>query len=106
MLIPVAVVRTSLIQVTGLVTAAGAIGAGTGFSVVKSGTGQYDITFTPSSPFAIVPNVLASAEGAGGYGIDIPSAQLTAAGFRVLTFTTTTAAQVDCQFNFLAVPFV
>lgn len=64
---------------TGRVAAAGTISGGTGFTVNKTGTGLYSITF--STPFSAVPIVIATAETVPSI-VNIDT--LTINGFRAL----------------------
>ncbi len=76
--------------VTGQVDSTGAINAGTGFTVNKTGTGVYDITF--GTPFVAAPIVLASATTNNIVAVTASSTT----GF------TATAFSADRDFNFVA----
>ncbi len=77
--------------ITGQVDSTGAINAGTGFAVDKTGTGTYDITF--DVPFATVPTVVACATTGNVVAVTAASAT----GFSVTAFA------ADKDFNFIAV---
>lgn len=83
---------------TGIVAATGAITAGTGFTVVKNGTGDFTVTFTPA--FAVTPvvnvNFLANAALVVAF-VTNP----TAGGFRII-IVNTSSVPVDAAFNFTA----
>lgn len=86
--------------VTGIVTATGAITAGTGFSVVHSGTGVYDITFTPN--LSVRPVIVGNAMG-GTNGLAIPAGPPTAVGFEMTIIRSDTGATQDAAFDFIAI---
>jgi hypothetical protein len=83
--------------IVGRVNTDGSIAAGDGFSVVKTGTGTYTITF-PSS-FRLIAAVGTPAFGAVNRAVDmVPSGNTVA----VTYFATTTSAATDGPFNFIA----
>lgn len=86
--------------VRGSVTAAGAIDAGTGFTIAKTGTGLYTITFSPA--FSAVPSVVASAGTTAGalFAKQQNGTTPTSSEFKVVT--TTSAAVTDSAFHFIA----
>jgi hypothetical protein len=86
--------------VRGEVTSAGAINLGAGFSVTRTGTGAYSVTFTTA--FAAIPVVTAQAMLTAGALVS-KVASRTASGFTVAVFTTTTGANTDGAFSFIAV---
>jgi len=86
----------------GIVSGAGAIQAGSEFTVVKNGTGDYTVTFAPTLAAAPVV-VVGSAQGAGAIGAKLTTGVLpTATSFQVAVFTTTTGVAVDGAFSFMA----
>jgi hypothetical protein len=84
--------------VRGYVTAAAAP-TGTGFTVTKTGTGAYQLRFTP--PFGAPPNVVASSAQAGSAVANIGSG-VDAASAAVVMYVSTTGALVDQPFHFIA----
>lgn len=83
----------------GLVSSAGGVVHGAGFTVTKLGTGNYQINFT--APFAAVPIVLALPGNTGGL---ITSSEYGNPGLStVQVFTSSGGALVDCEFMFIAV---
>jgi hypothetical protein len=86
--------------IRGVVTAAGGVFAGAGFTASRTATGAYVVTFTV--PFAVAPVVLMTVEiGAGAVGGKLegpPSVNSVSIG----TFTENTATRVDSKFHFLA----
>jgi hypothetical protein len=74
------------------------IARGAGFSMTRTGVGGYDVTF--DEPFAEPPSVLISPEGAGAAGAK--SLSVTENGFTVGIFTTTSGANLDLSWSFLA----
>jgi hypothetical protein len=86
--------------VTGRVTDTGAITAGTGFTVNKSATGTYDVTFT--SAFSAVPTVMATVgDTAAGRAIKVNTPATT--GFTVKISNVAGApTNEDQPFNFVA----
>lgn len=87
--------------VRGVVTVSGgtpSITEGVGFSVTDNGVGDYTITL--ATPFGDVPAVVAS-----GHEWDaiVPIAALAAGSFRIVTYNTTTGANTDSGFNFIAI---
>lgn len=84
--------------VRGIITSTGAIAAGTGFSVNKTGTGVYVITFDPV--FSDTPAVTPTAGQSGGL-----AAIVTAVSPSTVTVVTVngSVAAADLQFHFHAV---
>lgn len=89
--------------VRGDIAAAGTINFGSGFSVVKNGTGDYTVTFTTA--FAAAPVVVLTLGPTGG-GVAIKhndAAGPTINNFRVQGFLTATGAASDLRFQFIAI---
>lgn len=87
-------------NVRGLVTAAGAITVGTGFTVAHvAASGTYTITYI--TPFDAEPVVQATVGSTGGV-IGIKLTAHSASGCTVLTYNSSTGASVDAEF-FLSV---
>lgn len=83
--------------VEGRVAADGTISEGDGFTVSKTGTGAYTVTFTTA--FLAAPAV-APAVVTGGTGVRI---QAVAAGsFSILTYNASTLGVLDAPFHFIA----
>lgn len=76
----------------------GAILAGGGFTVVRTGLGAYSVTFT--RPFAAIPIVTLAC----AFGIQLAGALPTASGFTVQTFNTSTLAAGDFNWTFAVRP--
>lgn len=86
--------------VTGLISGAGAITAGTGFSVVRNGAGDYTVTFTDA--FAATPLVLVMNTDTGHAWIEPIFLSAPAAGsFRISLRDTANLSQ-DGNWQFLA----
>lgn len=88
--------------VRGSVGSTGTVQQGQGWSVTRTGVGQYILTFNP--PFAGVPSVTFSAGGTAG-PLDAKhkdGATPTRSQVFVTTFNTSTTAAVDADFNFTA----
>lgn len=90
---------TALIGVTGIVAANGTITAGTGFSVVHSGTGVYAVTFSPVFPAA--PVVLTTPVGTSRLSPDYSAGNPTATGF-TLQLKDASNTLTDAIWNFNA----
>jgi hypothetical protein len=92
----------AVILVTGKVSAAGVRLAGSGFTVVRIGVGQYQVTFSPA--LSATPALSGTVVAAGG-GTFFDASGLSAAGFlgRVVSDA---GALVDQDFDFLAVQVV
>lgn len=87
--------------ITGIVFSTGVVLAGTGFSVVRSAVGTYQITFTPPSPFTATPVVNATL--LDGATLLTPDVQIrSAAGVTIVFSNTTTGVPADTAFNFVA----
>lgn len=85
----------------GTVSAAGAvIGDGTGWSVNKTGTGTYVVTF--ASNFRSIPSVVVGAGHTGGDYAAKVSVAPTVSGFTVLTFVTSAGTAADGAWHFIA----
>lgn len=84
-------------MLTGIVSGAGAILGGTGFTVVRTALGIYAITFTTA--FAATPTVLATSAVQNGIIVSVD--QVTTTGFR-LENVTAGGVSVDQPFNFIA----
>lgn len=84
---------------TGAVSSAGAIVAGTGFTAVRDSAGNYTVTFT--TPFAQRPIVVVTPES-----LALPALELTsvaANSFHVVFWSSNTAGTpLDCGFGFVA----
>lgn len=83
----------------GAVSSAGARVTGTGFTVVRTSTGVYTVTFSPVYTAApvVTPAIIASVLG----GI-VLTASPTTAGFTVNCFNTSTGALIDAAWHFHA----
>lgn len=88
--------------ITGRVTSAGAITAGTGFSVNKSATGVYDVTYDTTQAAALLVHIT-PADATSPRIFTVTSTSTT--GFTVKTFNTSSTA-TDCAFVFTARPVV
>lgn len=86
--------------ITGIIAANGAIVAGTGFSVVHNGAGNYSVTFT--TPFPSAPVVLTTITTDPGVGTptEIAATAVTVNGFRALM--SSSGGRGDFAFNFTA----
>jgi hypothetical protein len=86
---------------SGAVSAAGAITAGTGFTVTKNGTGDYSVNLTfARAPIVVVGSGTTAANLAAKLNaLTAPST----AGFRVLTFATSTNTATDGAFHWVAI---
>lgn len=84
-------------MVRGSVAADGSIVRGTGFTVTKNGAGDYTVTFDPA--FTSVPVVNANAVT---WVAAVQEFSRTASSFRVITYVTTTGANTDQGFDFMA----
>lgn len=85
--------------ITGRVTGAGVIVAGTGFTVNRTGAGSYTITFTTA--FAAVPIVLPELVAVSA-GRNVQPSGATANGVTIITFDVPGGPAVDADFQFLA----
>ncbi len=86
--------------ITGRIAGAGTITAGTGFTVNRSATGQFDVTFTSS--FAATPLVTATSEdGTGVFIVGVTA--VTSSTFTVKVKTDANVAS-NTGFNFTARP--
>lgn len=86
--------------VRGTVSSDGDVVRGTGFSVVKTGTGQYTVTYTTA--FDTTP-VVTFGLGASGTGAAMKLTSEAESTFSVVTYTPAGAA-VDSPFSFHALP--
>lgn len=79
------------------------ITAGSGFSVVRNGVGDYSVTFT--TPFASTPTVTVAAGATPAFiAVKISAAgPASTTGFRALIFVTNTATALDGEFHFVVV---
>lgn len=84
-------------MLTGIVSGAGAILGGTGFTVVRTALGIYAVTFTTA--FAAAPTVLATSAVQNGIIVSVDL--VTTTGFRLENVTPGGVA-VDQPFNFIA----
>lgn len=82
---------------TGTVSSAGAQLAGTGYAVVRSALGTYDITYT--TPFPAAPVVLAIVEQTANTPFAIVTLR-NAASVRINVIDSVTRASIDAQFSF------
>lgn len=89
--------------VRGIVSSAGAIEEGTGFTVSHSGTGDYTITFSPA--FSDVPSVVTGpgSDAAISASKIFAGTPVTASAARVITFVASTGAVANGQFHFIAI---
>lgn len=83
--------------VTGIVSGAGAIISGSGFSVLRTGTGRYLITF--GAAFVQVPIFLATVNSAGGFMVSAVSVSTTQVD---LSIVRDDGVLADQTFSFLA----
>ena len=88
--------------VRGVVSGAGAIEEGSGFTVVRNATGDYTVTFSPA--FADVPTVLLGigTSATANYVRISSTVAVTASSVRVLGFTFAGVA-ADAQFHLIAI---
>jgi hypothetical protein len=96
----------ALVGVTGRVSAAGAIVGGSGFTVVRSATGTYSITFNSaliSTPVVLVALTDTAAAAHVVSNTTFPTPTTTGFGVRTLN---TSFVNTDCAFNFLARPTI
>ena len=93
-------VSGSLSGVTGIVSAAGAILGGTGFTVAHPGLGQYVITFTTA--FAAVPVLLAMPIATGGALFAFNDGIAITSGGGQVNISSDAGALVSAAFNFVA----
>lgn len=84
--------------ITGIVTSAAGITAGTGFSVVNNSAGVYTVSFTV--PFAAAPVVLVTSISGGGDDVTSNLRSASTSGF-VASFTFA-GVLTNVGFNFLA----
>jgi hypothetical protein len=84
-------------NITGLVSDAGAVTQGTGFTATKASTGTYTVTY--STAFSVIPTLAITAQG-GNRVVNIQSSP-TAAAFTV-AFVNLSGNVQDCGFNFIA----
>lgn len=84
---------------TGIITSAGAITAGTGFTVAHPGVGQYDLTYTVA--YAAAPIVLVTA--LTGPFIGVLNAASGTGGCTIFIENSTTGAVASQAFNFIVV---
>ena len=90
--------KESLRIIRGVADATGSLIHGSDFSVTRTGTGAYTITFT--NPFATFPAVTVSAQS--GVARIATTTNVGITGAQIRTFDATGAA-VDAQFAFIAV---
>lgn len=83
----------------GIVSSAGAVLNGTGFSVVKTGVGAYTINFT--SGFSDLPAITANVQAGLSRTITTTSVTPSSAGFRI--FASGAESAQDQQFHFIAI---
>lgn len=90
----------------GIVSAAGTKTAGgTGWSVTKTATGQYTITFSPTFGVAIAPQLTEIHDGTGQErNPRLGSVSATGASFTVQVVSDGSASYVDCAFSFFCLP--
>lgn len=84
--------------VAGIVAAAGTITAGTGFTVARTGTGAYTVSF--STAFSATPVVIVTC--AGGVDGAAATGPVSASSVGVSTFITNTGVFADEPFHFIA----
>lgn len=88
-------------QITGSISSTGGINAGTGFTVNKTGTGTYVITFT--TPFASTPTILTTAMDSGSAAPNNASLSSPAAtGFTAILRISGASTLADASFDFVA----
>ncbi len=85
--------------IRGVISSAGAITAGAGFTAAKAATGKYTITFTTA--FSAQPAVTASAIDSGG--INISALVGSVAASATIDFRNATNAYTDTAFHFIAI---
>jgi hypothetical protein len=90
----------ALRTVRGAVTAAGAIGGGEGFTSVRTGLGQFTVSFSPV--FAGIAQCTVTAKG-GINSAAVMNGSATAGQMFVHTFTASTGAASDHAFDFHAI---
>ena len=91
-------------MVRGVVAEDGTVVAGTGFTVAKTGTGNYEVTFT--TPFPSIPAVVCSGGDPAGIDDNVCDINFIAPGIvHVDTWDTGNSANLpeDSQFSFIAV---
>ena len=93
------VISNETIVLAGRVSDAGVIQAGTGYSVVHNGSGDYTVTFT--TPLANVPIVNVTFDGsvAAINGLSGGWSNITTSGFDVIAFDSS-YSPIDSGFNF------
>ena len=84
--------------ITGQVSAAGAVTAGTGWSVNRSATGTYDVTFT--SAYSAAPTVVVTLTDITNHLVYAITASSTT-GFTV-KITSGSGSATNCSFNFVS----
>lgn len=89
--------------VYGTVNSGGTIASGVGFTSSRTGVGTYVVAFTPAFRSTAVPTVVPAAGATAGAITAKVSVTPNAAGFTVSTFTTTTGANIDSVFGFVAI---
>lgn len=85
-------------NLTGRIASAGTVTAGTGFTVNRSGTGTYDVTFTTA--FTAAPTVLANPV-AGASNLTATITNVATTGVTINTHTGTGSA-TNTDFHFVA----
>ena len=85
--------------VRGVVSSAGAIFAGSGFTVTRTGVGAYTVTF--DTAFAAFPTISATVQSGLSRLVTSTSVGNSSAQFR--TFVSSTEAAADHQFHFIAI---
>lgn len=80
--------------------AAGTVKRGSGFTVVKDSVGDWTVTF--STAFAAAPIVVVAAEAGTGVSHGVTVHTVVAGSFKVFGFNTTTGADRDDDFAFIA----
>lgn len=89
-------------MITGAVSAAGAVNAGSGFTVTKLGAGNYRVTF--NAAFGAAPAVVVDIDQTGAYGGSIQARA--ADHFDVIAFNTNTQVPADLAFVFFVIGMV
>lgn len=89
-------------RVRGTVSSSGSVTRGSGWSVVRNGTGDYTVTF--DTAFSDTPSVVVGAGAtAAFYTAKLhASTPPSASGFRVAVFVTNTTAAADGEWCFIA----
>lgn len=86
--------------IAGTISGAGAVVAGAGFSVSRTSTGVYSVTFT--NEFTSAPAVIVGAGSSGGaYAVKVSTAPTTT-GFAATAYAPPPSGNVDGEWHFVA----